>query len=534
MIDLVLLRRSYPFLLIASLAFAQQAYPPGTFELTSTRDLGLVPTPLRTGGEIPDDIILNLPAGFRAQLFAANSLLNGPRLMDFDSEGVLHVATMRGPSEIVALADRDDDGFADEAFVVASGFRRLHSLVFHAGDMYVADTDQLMRLSDEDGDGFYERRENLAQLPAGEGDLHPPRTIVIDKRREKIYVNVGSSCDLCRERDPERAAILELDLDGSNRRVFASGLRNATALTLHPLTNELWAAVNGHDREGDSLPPERIDIIRDGGFYGWPFAYAYRTWVDFSVPQYAPVLPISTQDSLLVQQMPRPVALAPARMAPMGIHFYTREMFPPIYQNAAFIAFRAGHNAAVLGWKVVVLFVESDGSNAVLADFMTGFGPLVKDPDAAPGEGVRGQPVGVISDDKGNLFVTSDFVNHMVIRVTFDGADAKTAIAEPKQSAPAVLALEPGYPNPFNASTTIPYSLASPSQVELSVYDVAGRRVRVLVRESLKAGRHIILWDGRDDDGSELASGVYFYRLRLGDDPLFSREHLTRKLLLLR
>ena len=142
--------------------------------------------------------------------------------------------------------------------------------------------------------------------------------------------------------------------------------------------------------------------------------------------------------------------------------------------------------------------------------------------------------MGVISDDKGNLFVTSDFVNHMVIRVTFDGADAKTAIAEPKQSAPAVLALEPGYPNPFNASTTIPYSLASPSQVELSVYDVAGRRVRVLVRESLKAGRHIILWDGRDDDGSELASGVYFYRLRLGDDPLFSREHLTRKLLLLR
>ena len=72
LIDLVTLRRSFPFLLIASLAFAQQAYPPGTFELTPTRDLGLVPTPLRAEGEIPDDIILNLPAGFRAQLFAAN------------------------------------------------------------------------------------------------------------------------------------------------------------------------------------------------------------------------------------------------------------------------------------------------------------------------------------------------------------------------------------------------------------------------------------------------------------------------------
>ena len=528
------LRRSVPFMLFASLVFAQEAYPPGTFELTPTRDLELVPTPLLANGELPDDIVLNLPVGFKAQLFSAHARLSGPRFMGFDAEGVLHVATMRGPSEIVALPDRDGDGFADEAVVVASGFRRLHSLAFYGGYLYAADTDQLMRLSDEEGDGFYEKREHLAPLPAAEGDLHPPRTIVIDERREKIFVNVGSLCDLCREQDPERAAVLMLDLDGSNRQIFASGLRNAMGLALHPVTNELWAVVNGHDREGNSLPPERIDIIRQGGFYGWPFAYAYRSWVDFSIPQYALVLPISAQDSLLVEQMPRPVALAPARMAPMGIHFYTSELFPPIYHNAAFITFRAGHNAAVPGWKVVVLFVEPDGSNAALADFMTGLGPLVKDPDAAPGEGVRGQPVGVISDGSGNLYVTSDFVNNMVIRLSFEGNNATAAVEQAEQTAPASLVLDSSYPNPFNASTIIPYALSSPSSVELSVYDVAGQRVRVLVDETQKAGHYWISWDGRDDDGAALASGVYFYRLRPGANLGSGGEQLTRKLLLLR
>ena len=95
------------------------------------------------------------------------------------------------------------------------------------------------------------------------------------------------------------------------------------------------------------------------------------------------------------------MALAPARLAPMGIHFYTADRFPGEYRNADFISFRAGHKAAVPGWKVTVLFVDADGSGAVLSDFMTGLGPLVKDPAAAPGEGVRGQPVGLITDAGG-------------------------------------------------------------------------------------------------------------------------------------
>ena len=506
---------------------AAQEYPPGTFELTPTRDLELQPSPLvvpeRFEGEIPGDITLNMPPGFSAQAFAANGLV-GPRFMAWSPDGVLHVASMRLRSEVVALPDHDGDGVADEWYVAAAGFRWLHSVAFLAGDLYAADTHMLVRLSDRDGDGVYEERIDLAQLPAVDGDLHPTRTVVIDELREKIYVNVGSTCDLCREDTSERAAVLEFDFDGSNRRVFASGLRNATGLALHPSTNQLWGVVNGHDREGSRLPPERIDIIRDGGFYGWPFAYAYRSWVDFSVLQYAPVLPITRDDSLLVASVPRPVALAPARLAPMGIHFYTSDRFPPEYRDAAFIAFRAGHKAAVPGWKVMVLFVEPDGSSAVLADFMTGLGPLVRDPAAAPGEGVRGQPVGVISDLEGNLFVTSDFVNHMVIRVTYE---TLTAVEE-TASMPADFELEANYPNPFNASTAIRYSLREDADVELVLFDVSGRRVATLVDGVQPAGRHTAYWDGRMNSGVEVASGIYIYRLRVGE------RQQARKLLLLR
>ena len=508
-------------------ALAAQEYPPGTFELTPTRDLDLQPSPLvvpeRFAGEIPGDITLNMPTGFSARVFAATGLV-GPRFMAWSPDGVLHVASMRLRSEVVALPDHDGDGVADEWYVAAGGFRWLHSMAFFEGDLYAADTHVLARLSDRDGDGVYEERIELAPLPEADGDLHPTRTVVIDEIRRRIFVNVGSSCDLCREETPERAAVLEFDLDGSNRRVFASGLRNATGLALHPSTNDLWGVVNGHDREGSRLPPERIDIIRDGGFYGWPFAYAYRSWVDFSVFQYAPVLPITRQDSLLVAKVPRPVALAPARLAPMGIHFYTSDRFPPEYRDAAFIAFRAGHKAAVPGWKVKVLFVEPDGSGAVLADFMTGLGPLVRDPAAAPGEGVRGQPVGVVSDAGGNLYVTSDFVNHMVIRVTYQ---APTAVEEAAAPTPD-FELEANYPNPFNARTAIRYSLQVGGDVELVLFDVSGRRVTTLVDSPQPAGWHAVSWDGRTASGLEAASGVYFYRLKSGD------LQRSRKLLLLR
>ena len=349
-------------------ASAQEEYPPGTFQLTPEIDLGLQPVPVvvpEKFSDLPDDLSLNLPPGFSARVFAEYDF-SRPRFMAFDANGVLHLADM-GADEIVALPDRDGDGVADEKIVVAEGFDRAHSLAFYKGHMYVADPGRIWIFGDNDGDGIYEEREEFARNIPRDGS-HSTRTIVIDETNEKLYVGVGWPCDFCATNERERGSILQFNTDGSGRRVYASGVRNVVGMDLHPVTNELWGTNNGHDREGTESPPEWIDVLRDGGFYGIPLAYGFQVFADFSIPDYRVHLPLSAQDSLLVQSMRRPAALVPAHMAPMGIHFYTHDQFPSRYRNAAFVALHAGHAklAPAPGYKVVSLFSEPDGPRRAL------------------------------------------------------------------------------------------------------------------------------------------------------------------------
>ena len=198
-------------LLIAFFALApgaaQQDYAPGTFELTPTVDLQLQPVPLQVPEQfkdlVPADRILHLPPGFSASVFAVADLW-GPRFMAWSPDGVLHVANMRVPGinqgQIVALPD----GVADQTIVVASGFRRIHSIAFYQDALYAADTHQLLRLRDNDGDVLYEERQLLAELPVSASAIHPTRTLLVNAAAEKFYVSVGSTCDVCRDADPER------------------------------------------------------------------------------------------------------------------------------------------------------------------------------------------------------------------------------------------------------------------------------------------------------------------------------------------
>jgi glucose/arabinose dehydrogenase len=85
-----------------------------------------------------------------------------------------------------------------------------------------------------------------------------------------LYVSIGSSCNVCEEADPRRAAIVQFAPDGSNGRIYARGLRNAVGFVFHPTSGELWATNNGRDRLGDDVPPETVNVVRDGDDFGWP------------------------------------------------------------------------------------------------------------------------------------------------------------------------------------------------------------------------------------------------------------------------
>ena len=395
-------------------------YPPGQICLTPKVDLLLESVPVEG---LPDRT-LNLPPGFKVKLFSDQ--VDKARFMAWDDQGVLHVANMktRGRNQwspasgrqgtVLALPDRDGDGRADTVYQVADDFHWPHSVAFYQGALFVADDDAIYRLEDRDADGFYEERTVFAEVPGfmGSPSEHVTHTLIFDESNDKLYFHVGSSCDLCREDDPERSTVIEMNDEGTGRRIFAAGLRNAIGLDLHPVTGELWGAGNGHDREGRALPPEWITPLRDGHFYGWPLAYAYQVWTDFSIGAYQrAIFPLTGADSLLVASMERPAALVPAHLAPMALHFYEHDQFPPQYNHAAFVAFRAGVLGNDPGYKVMALFAEPDGSNARVADFLTGFRPNPNE------RTVWGKPVGLITDEAGHLYVTSDDFTQAVFRI---------------------------------------------------------------------------------------------------------------------
>jgi glucose/arabinose dehydrogenase len=537
-------------LIFPVLLFAQEdTYPPGTIQMTPKVDLHLEPVsiivPEKFHGMVPEGLTLNLPPGFTVKVFAVTGL-RGPRMMAFNKDGVLHVANMKAgsadefvphgndfTSQIVALPDRDNDGVADTVIVAADSLRWANSLAFYKGDMYVADTHQIVKFTDSDGDLVYEKREVFADNIPTASTPHLTRTIVIDESRDLFYLSVGSHCDVCRENNPERAAVLLFNADGTGRRVFASGLRNAVGLDIHPITHELWGTNNGHTEAVDSLPPEWIGIVRDGGFYGWPLAYGYQVYINFEIRGHPQVLPITHEDSLLVETMERPAAQVDAHSAPMGIHFYPSGNFPSKYLNAAFVGYRAGFlGPPDPGHKVVALFVDPDGSNAKIGDFMTGFWP--NPPDQS---NIWGKPVGVTSDSIGNLYVSSDWINSLVLRVEYH--EGETEVTEKgSASLPLTVTLGQNYPNPFNPTTTISYTIRSTGTsaiafTQLKVYNVLGKEITTLVSEAKPAGNYEV-----EFDGSDLPSGIYFYRLSVtvwsGKDRQAINYADTKKLVLLK
>ena len=407
---------------------------PSQVRLTPKIDLHLEPTSVEG---LPDRT-LNLPPGFKVKLFSDQ--VDKARFMAWDDHGVLHVANMKPrhtwapvpgrQSTVLALPDKDGDGRADTVYKAADDLNWPHSIAFYKGALFVADDDAIYRLEDQDADGFYEERAVFAEVPGfmGRPVEHVTHTLLFDDSNDKLYFHIGSGCDVCREDDPERSTVMQINTDGSGRRIYASGLRNAIGLDLHPVTGELWAANTGHDREGPNLPPEWITPLRDGGFYGWPLAYGDKVWTDFSSYGRS-ILPLTAADSLLVANMDTPAVLIPAHLAPMALHFYDHDQFPPQYKHAAFVACRAGALGNDPGYKVMVLFAEPDGSNARVADFLTGF-RLDSDEDNGDAglsglfgffsfnsANVWGKPVGLTTDEAGRLYLTSDENTQAIFRI---------------------------------------------------------------------------------------------------------------------
>jgi glucose/arabinose dehydrogenase len=258
-------------------------------------------------------------------------------------------------------------------------------------------------MSIEAGGGFGAPRE-FADLPPG--GLHPRRTIGFDEAG-MLYVSIGSTCNNCPDfGSPEYATLVRMRPDGSQRSIFARGLRNLIGFDWHPVTRQLWGMDNGSDDRGDAVPPEELNLLQEGAHYGWPSCYARRK-VDKLALQDDSIPP---QDCSQTTPMTRGY---PAHSAPIAFLFYQGAQFPAGYRNNAFFAVHGSWNRLKpTGYKVVrIRFVN--GRPIGFQDFARGW--LTE-----KGQAQFGRPAGLVVAQDGSLLISDDN-NGVIYRVSHAG-----------------------------------------------------------------------------------------------------------------
>ena len=275
-------------------------------------------TPLKISTQSPQsnltvqesNLPLSLPDGFKIGVFAQE--LNKPRDLQFSPGGVLLVSNM-GAGQILVLTDKNNDGVVDEKKVVISNLDNPHGLAFFNGKLFVADKISVNRYNWDEDNLTATFDKKILDFPSAGG--HFTRSIIFTSDG-KMYVSIGSTCNICLEDNPWYASVIVSDQDGNNPQVFASGLRNAVFLTKQPNTDNIWVTEMGRDLLGDNLPPEEINILQKGD-YGWPYCYGDRVRDNSFQPN---------SNKFCTSTIP-PVGTMTAHSAPLGLTFINTDKF---------------------------------------------------------------------------------------------------------------------------------------------------------------------------------------------------------------
>jgi glucose/arabinose dehydrogenase len=370
--------------------------------------------PLRSlfgGAGTPDDSDfrsrIEVPEGFEIDIWASG--IAGARGLHSTELGELLVS-IPGRGEILRL-DRDDDGDgrSDGRDVLLADLDKPHGMDLYDGWLYVAETGAVgrVRLDTTQRVTTGEYTRVVSNIPRG--GAHSTRTIRFGADGW-MYVSIGSSCNVCIEDDPRRAAIVRYRPDGSGEQIFATGLRNAVGFDWHPLTGALYANDNGRDLLGDDFPPCELNQVVEGGFYGWPFANGANI----------PDPDLGDGRAKRIAEATPPALDYPAHNAPLGLTFLRGETLPLEYRHAALSALHGSWNRSNKdGYKVVSLHWREDGT-IEQRDFVTGF---------ERDEEVIGRPVDIAEGPDGAIYISDDYagviyrVGHTGSRRTF--ADAR-------------------------------------------------------------------------------------------------------------
>ena len=421
------------------------ASPPSPIpEGASVRRRVVVPSGM-TGAPFNVPRYLNVPPGFSISVYSRS----GGRFMAVAPNDDLLIS-QPGSGRVLLLRPNQNGG-APQVHTYASGLRKPHDIVFHTIGattyVYIAETHQINRYIYRTGDTSGRSRQivvsglpdkSTPELNGAYG--HELKNIALDSNH-KLYVSIASTCNVClsdTRSNPLRGAIYQYDADGTNRRLFAKGLRNAEGLAFLPETNDLWVTVanrdeikypfhndfdgNGTDDYGklmraytDDHPPELFTYVRDGGNYGWPFCNANPdTASGYNTMPYDRDVDFNGDGSRLdCSTIDRVTQGIQAHSTALGLLFLQDTAFPTSYREGVALAYRGSWNRTKKTGYKVAYFPWRDGEPLDQLDLVNGW---LNDTTQT----AWGRPVDIAVDSKGDMYISDD-TGFAIYKLTYTG-----------------------------------------------------------------------------------------------------------------
>lgn len=337
---------------------------------------------------------LKLPEGFKISVFAE---VEKARSLAISPGGTIFIGNREG-KKVYAIQDTDGDNKADKKWQIYAG-NNPNGVAFRDGDLYVAEINKILKFSDIENklDNPGDPEVIFDKYPS---DFHHGWKFIAFGPDGKLYVPVGINCNICEREKPVYGTITRMDADGSNMEIYVTGVRNSVGFTWHPETGDMWFTDNGRDMLGDDVPPCELNRVSGKGeHFGFPYCHG-GTILD---PEFG--------EGKSCEDYKAPAWNFGAHTAPLGLRFYTGDMFPEKYKNNLIVAQHGSWNrSSKVGYKL--MFVKVDADKATSAEpFIEGW--LNKATDEA-----WGRPVDVLQMPDGALLVSDDKAG-LIYRVTY-------------------------------------------------------------------------------------------------------------------
>lgn len=379
---------------ILSLLLLVSTFEACSSEKSSTDNIESNP-PVIEKPDLPlEDIIL--PQGFEIDVYAK---VDNARSLALGDNGTVFVGNRSG-SSVYAVQDEDGDNYAENVYVLKSGLNSPNGVAFKNGDLYFAEISKIWRIKDIESKLDDPGKPELIydEYPT---DGHHGWKYIAFGPDGLLYVPVGAPCNICESENPIYASLTRIDINNPNPEIFAKGIRNTVGFTWHPETKELWFTDNGRDWLGDDEPPCELNRAAKKGLH---FGYPYCHGGTISDPEFGNKYPCS--------DFQKPVQNLGPHVAPLGLKFYTGDMFPLAYKNQVLIAEHGSWNRSTpIGYRITMVSLDGNRSQGY-SDFATGW--LQEDGTA------WGRPVDVLVRPDGSLLVSDDKAG-VIYRIIYKG-----------------------------------------------------------------------------------------------------------------